>query len=176
MKLKILLLFIGAVLIAGCASSKKEIKPSDTGVSESPYDESFDPLTLNDDDIKISGNEQSAEDGQGTAEEDSSAQVTQNPVEMQKRFGFRVQIAATSSLEKATLVQQEIAAKFSDSDENIKAYLIFESPLYKVRVGDSVDRDEANTLRDFMRENGYKDAFVVPSEIVVPKNSDSLEN
>ena len=174
MKLKILLLFILAVLIAGCASSKKEIRPGDAGVSENPYDESFDPLTLNDDDIKITSNEQSTDGTESSAMDDSTEQNTDTAVEMQKRGGFRVQVAATSSLEKATLVQQEISTNFTD--KNLKAYLIFETPLYKVRVGDALDRDEANTIRDFMRDNGYKDAFVVPSEIIIPKDANSFEN
>lgn len=174
MKLKILLLFIIIALIAGCASSKKEVKPGDMGISESPYDESFDPLTLNDDDIKIVSNEQSADGSESSATDDTTQQNTNTPVEMQKRSGFRVQVAATSSLEKATLVQQEITANFTEN--NLKAYLIFETPLYKVRVGDALDRDEANTIRDFMRENGYKDAFVVPSEIVIPKDINNFEN
>ncbi len=171
MKIKLLLQLLSLVLIIGCASTKKELKPTDTGYIESPYDESFDPLTLNDDDITITPHDESfvVVDESG---KDGIIENTDQTVEMQKRNGFRIQISATSSLEKATLVQQEVSLKFTDN--NLKAYLIYETPLYKVRVGDALDRDDANVLRDFMRENGYKDSFVVPSKIVVHK--DTLDN
>ncbi len=173
MKCKWLIFFTAFFLVIGCASSKKEVRPVDKGSSENPYDESFDPLTLNDDDITISDDEKQINDAQVEDVNDSTKQRTENVMEMQKRSGFRVQVAATSSMEKATLVQQEISANFKE--KNLKAYLIFETPLYKVRVGDALDRDEANTIRDFMRENGYKDAFVVPSQIIVPKETNGFE-
>ena len=172
MKIKLLLQLLSMVLIIGCASTKKELKPTDMGNIESPYDESFDPLTLNDDDITITPHDESFIDDDTSLDEEGKAENLNQPIEMQKRNGFRIQISATSSLEKATLVQQEVSMKFTDN--NLEAYLIYETPLYKVRVGDALDRDDATVIRDFMRENGYKDSFVVPSEIVVPK--DALDN
>jgi hypothetical protein len=172
MKIKILLLLVSFVFVIGCATSKKTVRQGG-GNAENPYDESFDPLTLNDDDIRISADGSALEaenaDGQGAAEKSEE----QDAAKLQ-RSGFRVQIAATSSLEKATLVQQEVAARFAD--KNLKAYLIFETPLYKVRVGNAVDRDEANSIRDFMRENGYKDSFVVPSKIIISKENADFDN
>ena len=168
----IILILFSIILIIGCASSKKELKPVDIENITSPYDESFDPLTLNDDDIKITPNDESFIDDDTSLDKGKIEENPNQPVEMQKRNGFRIQISATSSLEKATLVQQEVSTRFSEN--NLKVYLIFETPLYKVRVGDATDRDDATAIRDYMRENGYKDSFVVPSEIVVPK--DALDN
>jgi TolA-binding protein len=171
MKIKIFVLIIGFSLMVGCASSKKSVKQGDSG-AKNIYDESFDPSTLNDDDIEITGNNSAVE--QENLIDKTTEDRSNGAIEELQRNGFRIQISATSSLEKATLVQQEVSARFAE--KNLKSYLIFESPLYKVRVGNAIDRDEANTIRDFMLENGYKDSFVVPSKVIISKDSDPFGN
>jgi len=39
---------------------------------------------------------------------------------------------------------------------------------YKIRVGNFLTRQEAEKYRDFLRENGYIDAFIVETQVEVP--------
>jgi hypothetical protein len=158
------------ILVIGCASSSKVKsgdEKADKNVSEK-YDESFDPTTLNDDDIEIG-----RENNNNTVTEP----VEQHPVKPENKSndkvvmheieGYRVQILATSSIEAATLQQQKAIDKFADHE--YKIYLIYEAPLYRLRMGDATNRREAEVIRDLAKERGYDEAFIVRSKVVVPE-------
>mgnify|MGYP000641304635 CR=1 FL=1 len=76
-------------------------------------------------------------------------------------YGYRVQILATSNKEKADMFAKEAQARFKDQ----KVYVEFISPYYKVRVGDFLTREEAETFRARAKSLGYFDAFIVESPI-----------
>jgi hypothetical protein len=48
-------------------------------------------------------------------------------------------------------------------------YLLFDAPVYKVRVGDFVSRYEAGQKLPDIVELGYRDAWIVPDKIVQRK-------
>ena len=50
---------------------------------------------------------------------------------------------------------------------NEVVYLIFESPQYKVRIGDFTDREEAIRFCNLLRKESYPDAWVVKSNVNV---------
>lgn len=123
------------------------------------YDESFDPLTLNDDDLVITPD--TMHTSIGTAETGSNQQapgLIPNETE-----GFRVQIMATNNIGSASLTEQEASARFGSLGH--KVYLVFEAPLYKIRVGDCVERNVAEELRDKAKDFGYTNAFIVKTKI-----------
>ena len=154
----------GIILIAliyfNCAGTKEVVK-EDAVVQNTPqFDESFDPLSLNDDDIIIAGVAQT-EPGISENNPDSSSNIT-----TQKEItGYRVQILATKDIETASLFEQEASERFFNQDH--KTYLIFEAPLYRIRVGDCRDRGDAEKIRDLAIEYGYREAFIVKSLIQV---------
>lgn len=76
-------------------------------------------------------------------------------------YGYRVQILATSSKEKADMFAKEAQARFKDQ----KVYVEFIPPYYKVRIGDFVTREEAEAFRAKAKSLGYFDAFIVESQI-----------
>lgn len=84
---------------------------------------------------------------------------TQEP---EKTFGYRVQIFATLKKENAQRVANEAKKILSKP-----VYIEYIPPFYKVRVGDFKSRDDAEEYKEYLRANGYPDAFVVETEIKV---------
>jgi hypothetical protein len=123
------------------------------------YDESFDPLSLNDDDLVITAD--STRTSIGTWENKSTQQS--QPLISNESEGFRVQILATNNIGTASLTEQEATARFGSL--GFKVYLVFEAPLYKIRVGDCLERNAAEELRDKAKDFGYGGAFVVRTKI-----------
>ncbi len=76
--------------------------------------------------------------------------------------GFRVQILATQNYEEISSVKNFLNSTFPE----LSMYMVFESPTYKIRVGDYANRYEAKQLLDTLFEKGYKDAWIVPDKII----------
>ncbi len=74
--------------------------------------------------------------------------------------GFRVQIFATQDRNKADQLQEELALKFDE-----KIYIIFEAPNYKLRVGDFLDRDDAEILRMKLVSSDFPSSWIVRTRI-----------
>jgi hypothetical protein len=77
--------------------------------------------------------------------------------------GYRVQIYFGVNRPKASEVKLDFAGRFPD----VSAYLTYQQPNYKVRVGDFRNRYEA--LRFLKSIEGlYPTVFVVPDEVRLP--------
>ena len=74
--------------------------------------------------------------------------------------GFRVQVFATQDRNKAEGIKEELSFKF---DENI--YIIFEAPNYKVRIGNFLDRDDAEKLRVELVKESLSSSWIVRTKI-----------
>ena len=74
--------------------------------------------------------------------------------------GFRVQIFATQERNKADQLQKELALKFDE-----KIYIIFEAPNYKLRIGDFLDRDDAEILRMRLVSSGFPSSWILRTRI-----------
>ena len=148
------------ILMLACAGTKEPVKKTIDSVPTSKYDESFDPLSLNDDDIVINS-EKSTTVTQNKAEDSATIEVEKKKREVN---GFRVQILATSNIETASLTEQEATDRFDKLEQN--TYLLFEAPLYKVRIGDCLKRKEAGELREMALSLGYTGAFIVKTKVI----------
>lgn len=82
--------------------------------------------------------------------------------------GWRVQIAASSERAEADRAAREARSRLGTT-----AYVDREGGLFKVRVGDFVDRAAALRLRDRARATGYAGAWVVTTEVVASGRSGS---
>lgn len=76
-------------------------------------------------------------------------------------LGFRVQIHAGESRGEAEQLANEAQTRLQ-----VPAYTTFESPFYKVRLGDFLDRAEALALRERVRGYGYPGAWVVTTPVL----------
>ncbi len=150
------------VFVFGCGASQKTVKMQpDQAKKTSSYDESFDPLSLKDDDIVIKPNS-----GKQQKDKSTSAKPVEKKEDGQIQTevdGYRVQLLATRSIESATLIKQKAEEQFAPYD--YKVYWSFEAPFYKIRIGDVLKRTEAETIRDLAKTMGYDQAFPVRSKV-----------
>jgi len=78
--------------------------------------------------------------------------------------GYRVQVLATRYFEYADSLAISISDKITDS-----VYVEFETPNYKVRVGDFINRDSAELLQKELLNMGYQSAWILRSKITAQK-------
>lgn len=76
------------------------------------------------------------------------------------REGFRVQVFASKNKERADSLQSVVEKKIDQP-----VYVSFEVPLYKVRVGDCIDRRSAEKLQSELNNLGYKNAWIIRTRI-----------
>jgi hypothetical protein len=79
--------------------------------------------------------------------------------------GFRIQVFSSSGVDEATLMKDILTDKFIGDS----VYVVYDAPVYKVRVGDFLNRYEANQRLPEFTEKGYRDAWIVPDRIVQRK-------
>jgi len=75
--------------------------------------------------------------------------------------GYRVQLFASNTNDGANQVASEARFKFTD-----QVYVEYDAPYYKVRVGDFINRSDAEILREKAKNSGYPDAWIVQTEVV----------
>lgn len=154
-------------LILSC-SSEKVIKTEQAPAREDrgAVNESFDPLILKDDDLEIKKrtNMEAKSDV-----DDSDTMNVEEAEDMEKEgIGYRVQICAVSNEETAREIQKEVILKMSES-----IYLIYDSPYYKVRIGDCMTRFDADKLQTLAVSKGFAEAWVVKTKVkITPKPKD----
>lgn len=152
------LLFMGCSLSQfgwkGEAPSKSKSKtPAETNETNK---EDFDPLILNDDDVWILPSAKS-----GSSSKENRIAVPKSKISKEEVVqGYRIQLVATKEEEQAREIKKNAMLKLSHP-----VYLIFEPPLYKVRVGDCATREEAKEILNEAKQNGFPDAWIVPSMI-----------
>ncbi|HHE55048.1 MAG TPA: SPOR domain-containing protein [Caldithrix abyssi] len=173
---------VSLALFSGCAAAKKQVTPAseetvDQPQAESQFDESFDPLSLDDDDIVIkrthamegiSNQPMESLTFQPANREQNTESIPDSLIIYQEADGFRVQIFAGRNVETATMTKTKALADFEPYKQ--KVYFIFEAPFYKIRIGDFTDRNKAEKARELARKLGYREAFVVKSKVRVPKD------
>ncbi len=107
---------------------------------------------------------------------DSTLQITKDPrfdelVAKQKRLnvatqtmpGYRIQIYFGAVRQKASEVKLEFASRFP----GVPAYLTYQQPNFKVRVGDYRSRFEAQKfLKDI--DGMFPSGFIVPEDVKLP--------
>ena len=92
-----------------------------------------------------------------------SARLRQDHLAHPTMKGYRVQIYFGVNRPKATEVKLDFCSKYVD----VPAYLSYQQPNYKVRIGDFRNRYEAF---EFLKriEGAYPTNFVVPDEVKFP--------
>lgn len=78
-----------------------------------------------------------------------------------KYKGFRVQVISTRDRAKALNTKAELLTRFPDE----KAYTIYQSPYFKVRIGNFITKEDAETFRKSLTRLYPQGVFVVPDII-----------
>jgi cell division septation protein DedD len=87
----------------------------------------------------------------------------------QEMPGMRIQVFAGSDMKNAELKAREVSSLGFDT-----VYIIEETGLYKVQVGNFLDRREAEIMLDKLRFAEISNAWITQSSIQVPKDSSQL--
>ncbi len=76
--------------------------------------------------------------------------------------GFRIQIFATANIDEANAMKTT-ASQIITGDS---LYVVFDPPVYKVRMGDFMSRLEASRKLSTLLDRGFPDAWVVNDQII----------
>jgi len=76
------------------------------------------------------------------------------------RDGFRLQIYEASSVDEANQELRKLRRILPDS-----LYMVFDAPLYKIRYGNYVTKNDAEISKQFLGKKGYKKVWIVKSRI-----------
>lgn len=84
--------------------------------------------------------------------------------------GYRLQVLSTQSREQAFDLKASLLQRFPEQ----KAYTIFQSPYFKVRFGNFIDRDEANRYKKMLSSIYTQAIYIVDDnvEYTPPKDED----
>jgi cell division septation protein DedD len=76
--------------------------------------------------------------------------------------GWRIQVFASSSMSNADAISRKARQRFTEP-----VYVEFDPPLYKVRVGDFLSKEDARHMANRAKAEGY-DAWVVEALVIKP--------
>jgi len=157
---KSIIFLVLLIFLFGCAGTKKQTGQKPLSGEKIELDESFDPLLLDDEDIKFETKSKPSEPVSpvNLPPEHKEAIPTNQLVD-----GFRIQLISTKDLESAT--KAKLIAEEQFADLQINFYLEFDSPYYKVRVGDFRNREDAESIREVIRSRGYPKAWIVKTKV-----------
>ena len=75
--------------------------------------------------------------------------------------GFRLQVISTNDREKAFGIKSDLMNRYPEE----KAYVMFQSPYFKVRIGNFIKREDANKFRKNLNKLFPQGVFVVEDAI-----------
>ena len=78
--------------------------------------------------------------------------------------GYRVQVLVTRNTHSADSIRAVLSDKI---DEDV--YITYEVPYYKIRVGNCVDRKQAEELKLKLVELGYASAWIIRTRVKAPE-------
>ena len=81
-------------------------------------------------------------------------------VRVATRDGFRLQLFESSGVDEANNVMRKYGSSLTDS-----LYLDFDAPLYKIRYGNFVTREQAEVVKAELKKKGYMKIWIVKSRI-----------
>lgn len=161
-KIGLLLLFV----LAGCGESKETFRSMGSDDNQSRkaplgyYESTLRPSDF-DEEVEIVQTTHVQSSGLTPLEIPSDSSVVVEEIAQ----GFRVQIYASSSIDEANAAQTVAEEKGIRNS----IYIVYDPPVYKVRVGDYETRFEANQQLTRLVNIGYPDAWVVADRIVLRK-------
>ncbi|HMZ45913.1 MAG TPA: SPOR domain-containing protein [Chitinophagaceae bacterium] len=75
--------------------------------------------------------------------------------------GFRLQIISTREREKAFNIKAELLTKYPEE----KSYVLFQSPYFRVRIGNFVKREDAEKFRKILNKT-YKNGVFIVEDVI----------
>lgn len=149
------------VLAIGCSPSKRVAEKGEESAKEKKLSLAQYEATLNpsdyDEEIEMVQKAHAEEKNRGQLTIPSDSTIMQEELIQ----GFRIQVFSSSNIDDANEARKGAEAKF----QHDSVYIIFDTPVYKVRVGDFANRYDANQRLPEFVDKGYRDAWIVPDQI-----------
>jgi len=152
------------IIIGGCGTSVH--KSSLAEDQRTKAERRFDPLGFPGDNAIITGKNHQAAQTQKTEQNQPAAQQYEPAIsdEPSTYFDdseassviFRVQVFATKSFDEAQEFATNIEALFPEG-----VFVEYQMPYYKVRVGEFFEPDGGEEFLDYVKEMGFKNAWLV---------------
>jgi hypothetical protein len=156
------------VVLSGCSSTQNSRKTSASGAGEQDHnvsllktEKTFNPSDF-DDEIEVVQKQHAFEQQRANNEHQQDSVVVESEITQ----GFRIQIFTTGSFDDANAMRQTAIQRLPDDS----VYVVFDPPVYKVRVGDFRTRVEANQRLGVISALGFADAWVVGDKITSRKS------
>jgi SPOR domain len=86
--------------------------------------------------------------------------------------GYRLQVTSTVNREEAFKAKTALLNRFPEQ----KTYLIFQSPYFKVRIGNFLKREEADKFRKQLTKQLPQAAYIVEDTIEYMPQEEELQN
>jgi hypothetical protein len=169
MKYRVFTILLPAImlLLAGCGSSgssqKDTVPPPEERKQRVPlsrYEKAFNPSTYDDEIAEIQRRHV-------LEQERSAVDNKHDSVVVESEFsqGYRIQIFATGNIDEANAMRMTAAQRITDDS----LYVVFDPPVYRVRIGDFRTRAEANQRLGAVIALGFADAWIVGDRIIQRK-------
>jgi len=161
-----LFLVLPALTFLACSGPKQalESQPDKTANKQkaplSYYEATLNPSDF-DDDVRIVQKSDTA----GRQLDEVNIPKDSVAVEEEILQGFRIQIFASASIDESNSTKAMALGRLVQDS----VYVVYDPPVYKVRVGDFPTRLEANQRLSVLINNGFPDAWVVPGRIIQRK-------
>jgi len=100
-----------------------------------------------------------SEEKKDTIKEEKSSDYTWKAEAVRGAFvyGYRIQVLATSNKKQVEKLKEEILKK----GLNYPIYIKYVPPMYRLRIGDFQNYEEAQKALTQIKNLGYKDAFII---------------
>lgn len=142
---------------------KSEENQNSKKTEKQRFNESFDPLSVNDDDWVITKKPSYRKDPLSLfADSLASGDASKKETKEQIVFGFRVQLYSTPDYYAALSVRDEAGVKLSED-----IYVDYEQPYYKIRAGNFTNREKAEEIKNLAKSIGYADAWVIQTKVLL---------
>jgi hypothetical protein len=154
------------LILAGCGPSQETLqpasksgKPKEMKAPLAAYEETLNPALYDEDvDIVKKSHAEQKERMELEIKPDSTG------VEEEIVQGFRIQVFASPSIDEAASMKNSVEIMVDDS-----VYVVYDPPVYKVRIGNYLTRLDANKMLSFLLERGFPDAWVVADRVTQRK-------
>ena len=164
------LISIGLAVFISCTTAKETSKTEKNRTvhtdtikqSDNRFDESFDPLTLNDEPWVIKKKFRRATQNSNVVPDSTGINLENDKTKELLVFGFRVQLYSTTDYFIAMALRDEAGGKLN---ENI--YVDYEPPYYKVRAGNFTEQEKAEDLKNLAKSLGYSEAWIIRTNVLI---------
>lgn len=159
------ILLCASLIILGCGGAKQTTRSSEPPIkkpqtTEALVNEDFDPLSLKEPEFQIPPQKRAVETEAPLLQNTSIADTS-----LVQTAGYQLQVFQTEDAGLARSVARESASSLG-----IPTEIIFDSPYFKIRAGNFVNRFDAEQLQELAASKGYAGAWVVRTNVKVRAN------